>query len=310
VSIVLAVVVPLAVGAGAGVAFLRGPEREVTAKVAQPTAAAQPAQRPGSEPSAGPEPTAEQEVAEVAAASAAPPPEAKPESKEPPTPAPDPAAELVARAARGQPEAMERIEETPREARSVAETLALARGRVASRSRELEALRQDFSRTPPEMDGDDVDPRLVQLKAFIDDRDTAVAALEVAAGLPGTAGPDMLYETWVGTRGRNETTWLAEQLVYTQAVRSRASEALKVALDLRAADEDCEAVLEILPRAAEHGDRRSARLLKRLLSKRGCGKRKRKDCYSCLRHLDRKRGAMNVRKARALVRTRRGHKIP
>lgn len=54
---------------------------------------------------------------------------------------------------------------------------------------------------------------------------------------------------------------------------------------------------EILPRAAEHGDRRSVRLLKKLSYRRGCDPNGRGDCYACLRPLDKSKTEVNVRHA-------------
>src|SRR5690606_26425164 len=124
-----------------------------------------------------------------------------------------------------------------------------------------------------------------RLRAFIDDRDTALQALGMLGQTPSSAGADVLYDVWVGTRSRTETTWLAEQLVFSPEVRKRASRALQVALDLRTT-EDCESLKNLLTDASDHADARSARLLARLRAKRGCGERGRDDCYACLRELD------------------------
>jgi hypothetical protein len=105
------------------------------------------------------------------------------------------------------------------------------------------------------------------------------------ASLPGPRSADILYHTWVGTSQRTQTTELAEELIYVNEVRSKASPALAVALDLRRAA-TCEQVAEVLPKAIEHGDRRSLHLLGRLVNRRGCGKGKREDCYPCLRDGD------------------------
>ena len=87
------------------------------------------------------------------------------------------------------------------------------------------------------------------------------------------AGADVLYNVWVATRAKTAATQLAKQLVYSPTVRAKASPALGVALDLREA-KDCEAI---------KGDTRTFRILRPLLVKRGCGPRKRDDCYECLR---------------------------
>jgi len=92
----------------------------------------------------------------------------------------------------------------------------------------------------------------------------------------------VIYDVWIGTKERTETTQLAQELVLSKGVRAKASPALAVALDLRD-DPSCEAASRIVDRAIEHGDRRSLRLLGNLTLRRGCGPRKSEDCYACLR---------------------------
>jgi hypothetical protein len=91
-----------------------------------------------------------------------------------------------------------------------------------------------------------------------------------------------VYEVWTGTRERTEVTSLAQALVYSSDVRPKASPALAVALDLRAA-ESCEENRRLLPIAERDGDRRSLHLLVKLRKVRGCGANGRMDCYGCLR---------------------------
>ena len=47
--------------------------------------------------------------------------------------------------------------------------------------------------------------------------------------------------------------------------------------------ESCEQYKALLPKALKDGDRRSAPPLLKLNNKRGCGPKKREDCYACLR---------------------------
>jgi hypothetical protein len=92
----------------------------------------------------------------------------------------------------------------------------------------------------------------------------------------------MLYLIWTGTAARTDATRLAEALVHSRDVRAKASPALQVALELRAA-ETCEERKALVVRALQHGDQRCLSLLGRLKSATGCGPTKRDDCHPCLR---------------------------
>jgi hypothetical protein len=81
---------------------------------------------------------------------------------------------------------------------------------------------------------------------------------------------------------RTDTTELARALLYSADMRPKASSALGVALDLRAA-ETCPQYQAILPKALTDGDRRALHLLAKLNAKRGCGPKKTDDCFACLR---------------------------
>src|SRR5262249_7465252 len=100
-----------------------------------------------------------------------------------------------------------------------------------------------------------------------------------------TLGPDLLYEVVASPKGRTETAQLAEDLLAAKEVRDKASPALALTLDLRAAQQ-CEDYKALLPRAAEVGDRRAIPTLAKLTSKKGCGDTKRDDCFECLRPLE------------------------
>jgi hypothetical protein len=93
---------------------------------------------------------------------------------------------------------------------------------------------------------------------------------------------DLIYEAWTATKERSQATELARRLLYSADLRSKASPALAVALDLRAAS-TCEDYRSVLPRALTDGDRRSLVPLAKLVSRRGCGSNKTSDCFACLR---------------------------
>jgi len=121
-----------------------------------------------------------------------------------------------------------------------------------------------------------------ELLRLADDPRTSTDALAAMALLDTPTAADLLYEVWTHTPVRTDTTDLARSFLYSTDVRPKASPALSVALDLRAA-ERCEQYKAILPKALERGDRRSAHLLLKLSAKHGCGPKKREDCYACLR---------------------------
>jgi hypothetical protein len=186
------------------------------------------------------------------------------------------------------------LEAKPPETLASGELLTLAQARVA---RDLSAVKKLAEKlgADPNLIKDPVTLR--DLQKFSENPDTARDALSVMAALPAPIAADLIYETWTRTTARNELTELARKLVYTPDVRAKASKALAVALDLRAA-ETCEQNLDAVSRAANDADRRSLHLLTKLKRKQGCGPAKRQDCYPCLREGDGLDKAITVAKAR------------
>lgn len=174
------------------------------------------------------------------------------------------------------------------------ELLTLAEGR---RQRELKAaiaFRESLAREPRSIGDRAV---AATFRGLLDNRDTARDALAAIAALPAPTGPDIIYEVWTGTSQRTDVTELARMLAYTKDVRAKASLALAVALDLRAA-QTCEQSRDVLHRAQEQGDRRSLHLLAKLTIKSGCGPSKKQDCYPCLRDGDDLKNALSAVKGR------------
>jgi hypothetical protein len=288
-GLVLAIVLPLAAGVGAGLLFFRSTNPQTNSKSStesvEPTSKSPPAMPASTRATQGDD---------------GPPPASAPrfEARRGTT--------VVDRAREGDPDALGTLERKPPGERSLAESVALAEGRVAGKRREFEDLRAELLKDSALLEDRGV---LDKLRGFIHDRDTAIRALATIAEVPGEIGPDILYDVWIGTRDRNETTWLAEQLVYSESVLEKASKPLQVALALRAAERNCEATRDLLSRAAEYGDQRSARPLQKLLIKRGCGDKGFDDCYGCLRSLDRDPKALGVRQALSFARGRRAPKM-
>ena len=207
---------------------------------------------------------------------------------------------LIERAKTGEPAAIEELARRPPTERTIAETLALAEGRAIDKQHKLEDLRKTILAKPELLEDKE---QVARLRELVDDRDTGRPALSLLAELPGPLGPDLLYDVWIGTRERTETTALAEELVYSEEVRNKASPALQLVLALRR-EENCEKVIELLPIAREHADRRAIGQLKRLLLRRGCGDDELDDCYPCLRTLDFEQGAVGVKTALTAARRR------
>jgi len=109
-------------------------------------------------------------------------------------------------------------------------------------------------------------------------------ALRVAAALPSPAGPDILFDVWASTSRATNATQRARDLLVTDATRTRASDAVRIAFDLRSAQGTaCEVRIPLVKRAVSTADSRSLRPLLILASRSGCGKRQRHDCFPCLR---------------------------
>jgi hypothetical protein len=161
----------------------------------------------------------------------------------------------------------------------VSELLQLAEGRVERERTEARALHSKLAADPALGKDKSVQAELFRLAA---DADTAREALATIAQLPAPLNADLLYEVWVGTAARNDTTELARALVYSTDVKPQASAALAVALELRGA-ESCEQFKVALPKALKDADRRALPLLTKLKNKRGCGPKKTADCFTCLR---------------------------
>ena len=111
-----------------------------------------------------------------------------------------------------------------------------------------------------------------------EDVDAAFALLESHMG---TLGVDVLYDLAYGPRPQIAASVRAKQALQSQEVRSRASDAVLVALDLHAAT-SCEGKRAVLARAKESGDARAIPLLTPLTYTQGCGFLRAKDCWPCL----------------------------
>ena len=194
--------------------------------------------------------------------------------------------QLILRAEAGDQTALAELSARPEPLRGGNEWLALGRGyaKLEHLSASVAAYQQGVL-AKPELARD---PKLLaDIRRAALDTQTTEAALKFAAGGLGTNGVDLLYELWDSSKGvpsRAALSKLARTYLDDDAVRAKASPALKLLLELgKAQKEGCASVKRWLVRAASEGDERVAPALKRFDDRRGCGFLGLSDCYSCLR---------------------------
>lgn len=90
----------------------------------------------------------------------------------------------------------------------------------------------------------------------------------------GTVGADILYDI-VATRGGSRASRYAEELLKDESVRSRGTQAMRIAYDLRAA-KSCEDKIALLDRASTDGDGRTYGQLQ--VVNRECSRRSHECC--------------------------------
>ncbi len=174
--------------------------------------------------------------------------------------------------------------------RSQAEWLALAEGRLKKHSIEkaLEAIDQALAKDSSLR----LSPKLLSgLRAHVDKPEFGVKILNFAASKLKSAGADLLFNTYAATSLVTEATRQAKLLLFSADVKQHWSEALNVALALRAAD-SCEGSKKLLDQAIQYADERALKPLKDLASETGCGANKRSDCYPCLRDTEKLKAAI------------------
>lgn len=179
------------------------------------------------------------------------------------------------RAAAGEVQAMDELLALTPEQRSVDQAVALSKGRAVQKHMALDLLNETLAKS---VDAEGVK----KLMQFAQEGDTARTAIGIAASLSGSKGADLLYELSIAKGTAPEMALLASQFLSSKSVRSNASPALALVLDLRDATE-CQARRLILEKAIEIGDKRLVRHIVPLTKKSGCGPKKADDCNPCLR---------------------------
>jgi hypothetical protein len=185
---------------------------------------------------------------------------------------------VAERAAEGDADAVKQLEALPPGERTAEDIVALSRARVAERRKAMTEVVRKIELVPKYAEERDM---LKSLRAYANDAEVAPDLVLALAGLPGTVGPDLLYKLGPAAWGRVAAKPLAQETLYAKDVRSKASPALAIVLDLEQ-ETSCDAVAKILERAKVSGDRRALKAMDGLRRKTGCGPRKRDDCWPCL----------------------------
>jgi serine/threonine-protein kinase len=198
-------------------------------------------------------------------------------------PEPDRWPALISDAEFGKDEAMAELLQIPPEKRDREIWLVLGHGLMV-RKRTLEAL--ETYRTAihhlPELANDESIAKNIHIATT--DARSAQPAITVAAESLGSRGVDILFNVWSNTAKRTPASALAERYMLQASVLDKGSAQVKLALELRRVkDMPCDAVRELLERAAEFGDTRCLRPLAQLKSQVGCGPTESADCFPCLR---------------------------
>jgi hypothetical protein len=184
----------------------------------------------------------------------------------------------IERARSGELEAIKQLDKRPAAERSIEECIAISEGHAVLARRSVEQLGRDV-KAEPALVADKTTMALVFRHAG--DPLASPSALALAAELPGSVGPDLLYDVWKRP-GHAPTQALAEDLLKVQSVREKADEPLDLLLRLEA-ETRCERLRTLVAQLRDKGDRRALPRLSQLARKTGCGKRQNEDCYECLR---------------------------
>ena len=195
-------------------------------------------------------------------------------------------AQLISRAESGDQTALAELTARPPPKRSSVEWLALGHGyaRVGHFVASLVAYQEGIA-VKPELAHDA--RLLADVHRAVFEPEATDAALKLSTSGLDSRGLDLVYDVWESSRNVPSRAALAKQaraLLDDDALRARASPALKLLLELgKAQKEGCAAVKRWLARASTEGDSRVMPVLKRFEDRRGCGFLGLGDCYYCLR---------------------------
>ena len=219
-------------------------------------------------------------AAASASVSAAPP----PVESAAPAPPPPPPKSLAEKAGDGDSAALKSLEGKSKRERTGEETLAVFRGELMQKRQALEELARKTDLVAAF--GKSEDTQKTFMDAIKDPRQ-ATDTLEVLAKMSGPMGPDYLYKVYRSAPRSSLTEQLALDLLLSKDIYGKASDALKVVVEmdqaLSAEQKDCPGMIKLLVRAQADADTRAFRPIASLNGKRGCGDNKLEDCWQCLR---------------------------
>lgn len=207
-----------------------------------------------------------------------------PVASSPPAAPPPPPKSLAEKASDGDKAALKELEGKARRERTGDETLALFRGELVQKRQTLEELARKTDLVAAFGKSDETQKAFMD--AVKDPRQTATA-LEVLAKMAGPMGPDYLYKVYRASPKSSLAEQLALDLLMSKDVYAKASDALKVVIEmdqaLHAEQKDCPGMIKLLVRAQADADTRAFRPIASLNGKKGCGETKLEDCWACLR---------------------------
>jgi hypothetical protein len=188
---------------------------------------------------------------------------------------------LAARASKGDAAAVAELESKSQDDLDLDELLALGAGRL--RLGRTRAAIQAY-KAAIEREGDVIKRQHViqDVRRAADDPAASRDAMELAATKFGASGADILFDVREDAEPESTIANQAGDLLDSPNIRNVASESLRIAIDLSEAKK-CAEFKDLMGRAAQHADRRSLPYLEKLEKKTGCGRRRRHDCYRCLR---------------------------
>jgi eukaryotic-like serine/threonine-protein kinase len=192
-----------------------------------------------------------------------------------------PKSPLAARASRGDAAAIAELEARPQDDLELEDLIALGAGRLRlGRTRAaIQAYQVAIERDAGVTKRSDV---IGDVRRAADDPVAGRDALELLATSFGATGADVLFDVREKAQTGSSVANRADELLDSPKVKEASSEALSIALDLARAKK-CPEFKDLMARAGEHADARSLPYLEKLSKKTGCGRRRRHDCYRCLR---------------------------
>lgn len=194
---------------------------------------------------------------------------------------PDP---LIVRARGGDMAAIRALEAQPPKRPTAGYWAALGRGNAFNKlwSAAIEAYGRAIDLDPNQANDADM---IADVHAAAMEAESSMAAVKFAAQRMRASGADIVFDIWLlaaSGKAPQADTRAAKKMMEDAHLRSQASTALKVALDLNDA-RGCAEYKRLLPQVISNGDDRCMRTLRRLTYDRGCGLFSLADCYSCLR---------------------------